>query len=177
MKLTQFTDYGLRALMVLASNPEISFNSKALSLILNVSREHLVKILKRLSHGGYVRSQRGARGGVRLAMAADSIPIGHLVRWLEDGQGLAECMRADNGSCNLTPLCLLRPVLEDGAAAFYTRLNAYTLADCIHPPLSRFAAAAYRALPVAPSGHAAPPPEGRPGREAFAAAAPATTSN
>lgn len=175
MKLTQFTDYGLRALMILASKPDITFNSKELANVLDVSREHLVKILKRLSRGGYVRSQRGAGGGVRLAMAADSIPIGHLVRWLEDGQGLAECMRADSGNCNLTPLCLLRPMLEDGAAAFYTRLNAYTLADCVHPPLSRFAAAAYRALPAAPPRHAATPSEGRPDRKACAA--PATTPN
>jgi Rrf2 family nitric oxide-sensitive transcriptional repressor len=154
VKLTQFTDYGLRALMVLASNPDIPFNSRVLSDVLDISREHLVKILKRLSDGGYVRSQRGVGGGVRLAIDANSIPIGHLIRWLEDGQGLVECMRPEKGGCNLTPLCLLRPMLEAGAAAFYAQLNAYTLADCIHPPLTRFAAAAYHALlGVNSSGH------------------------
>jgi Rrf2 family nitric oxide-sensitive transcriptional repressor len=60
------------------------------------------------------------------------------VRWLEDGQGLVECLRPDGGHCNLTPLCLLRPLLSDAAEAFYARLNTSTLADCLHPPLQHF---------------------------------------
>ena len=52
MKLTQFTDYGLRALMVLASEPDKSLNSKQMAAILDVSREHLIKILQRLALGG-----------------------------------------------------------------------------------------------------------------------------
>ncbi|MGC8806851.1 MAG: RrF2 family transcriptional regulator [Thiomonas sp.] len=140
MKLTQFTDYGLRALMVLASDPNKSFNSKQLSGILDVSREHLIKILQRLALGGYVVNQRGVGGGVRLKKQANEILVGNLVRWLEDGQGLVECLRQDGGHCNLTPLCLLRPLLSDAAEAFYARLNTSTLADCLHPPLQHFIA-------------------------------------
>ncbi len=138
MKLTQFTDYGLRALMVLASEPDRSFNSKEISSILDVSREHLIKILQRLALGGYVRNLRGSGGGVRLKKQAQEILLGNVVRWLEDAQGLVECMRPDGGHCNLTPLCLLRPLLSDAAEAFYARLNASTLADCLHPPLQHF---------------------------------------
>ncbi len=138
MKLTQFTDYGLRALMVLASEPDRSFNSKEIASILDVSREHLIKILQRLALGGYVRNLRGSGGGVRLEKQAQEILLGNVVRWLEDAQGLVECMRPDGGHCNLTPLCLLRPLLSDAAEAFYARLNASTLADCLHPPLQHF---------------------------------------
>ncbi|MGC9162594.1 MAG: RrF2 family transcriptional regulator [Thiomonas sp.] len=138
MKLTQFTDYGLRALMVLASDPEKSFNSREIALILDVSREHLIKILQRLALGGYVVNQRGVGGGVRLQKQAEEILLGNLVRWLEEGQGLVECLRTDGGHCNLTPLCLLRPLLSDAAEAFYARLNQSTLADCLHPPLQHF---------------------------------------
>jgi Rrf2 family nitric oxide-sensitive transcriptional repressor len=138
LKLTQFTDYGLRALMVLASEPERSFNSKEIASILDVSREHLIKILQRLALGGYVRNLRGSGGGVRLEKQAQEILLGNVVRWLEDAQGLVECMRPDGGHCNLTPLCLLRPLLSDAAEAFYARLNTATLADCLHPPLQHF---------------------------------------
>ncbi|MBN2692317.1 MAG: Rrf2 family transcriptional regulator [Burkholderiaceae bacterium] len=138
MKLTQFTDYGLRALMVLASEPDRSFNSKEIASILDVSREHLIKILQRLALGGYVRNLRGSGGGVRLEKQAQEILLGNVVRWLEDAQGLVECMRPDGGHCNLTPLCLLRPLLSDAAEAFYARLNTATLADCLHPPLQHF---------------------------------------
>jgi len=138
VKLTQFTDYGLRALMVLASSPQSIFNSKEIASILDISREHLVKILQRLAAGGYVQVQRGASGGVRLAKPACEILLGNLVRWLEDGQGLVECLRDDGGQCNLTPVCLLRPLLQEAAEAFYARLNTASLADCLHPPLQQF---------------------------------------
>lgn len=138
LKLTQFTDYGLRALMVLASGPYRSFNSIEIADLLDISREHLIKVLQRLSQGGYVHSQRGAGGGVRLQKQANEIPLGNLVRWLEEGQGLVECLRPDGGHCNLTPMCLLKPLLSDATEAFYARLNQSTLADCLHPPLQHF---------------------------------------
>jgi len=124
--------------MVLAENPDQSLNSKELAKILDISREHLVKVLQRLAAGGYVQNQRGANGGVRLDKDASEILLGNVVRWLEDGQGLVECLRPDGGHCNLTPLCLLRPLLSDAAEAFYARLNTSTLADCLHPPLQHF---------------------------------------
>ncbi len=124
--------------MVLAENPDQSLNSKELARILDISREHLVKVLQRLAAGGYVQNQRGANGGVRLDKDASEILLGNVVRWLEDGQGLVECLRPDGGHCNLTPLCLLRPLLSDAAEAFYARLNTSTLADCLHPPLQHF---------------------------------------
>lgn len=124
--------------MVLAENPDQSLNSKELAKILDISREHLVKVLQRLAAGGYVQNQRGANGGVRLDKDASEILLGNVVRWLEDGQGLVECLRPDGGHCNLTPLCLLRPLLSDATEAFYARLNTSTLADCLHPPLQHF---------------------------------------
>lgn len=124
--------------MVLAENPDQSLNSKELAKILDISREHLVKVLQRLAAGGYVQNQRGANGGVRLDKDASEILLGNVVRWLEDGQGLVECLRPAGGHCNLTPLCLLRPLLSDAAEAFYARLNTSTLADCLHPPLQHF---------------------------------------
>ncbi len=60
------------------------------------------------------------------------------MRWLEEGQGLVECLRPDGGHCNLTPMCLLKPLLSDATEAFYARLNQSTLADCLHPPLQHF---------------------------------------
>jgi Rrf2 family nitric oxide-sensitive transcriptional repressor len=127
-------------MMVLASAPEKSFNSKEIASTLDVSREHLIKILQRLALGGYVVNQRGIGGGVRLQKQANEILVGNLVRWLEDGQCLVECLRQDGGHCNLTPVCLLRPLLSDASEAFYARLNNSTLADCLHPPLQHFIA-------------------------------------
>ena len=139
--------------MALASDPETSLSSKEIALILNVSREHLIKVLQRLASGGYVLNQRGPGGGVRLHRQASEILLGNVVRWLEDGQGLVECLRPDGGHCNLTPLCLLRPLLSDAAEAFYARLNTSTLADCLHPPLQHFITLQTRSAPLIQHKH------------------------
>ena len=123
-------------------------SSKEIASILDVSREHLIKVLQRLAQGGYVQNQRGVGGGVRLQKQAHEIRLGSLVRWLEEGQGLVECLRPEGGHCALTPLCLLKPLLSDATEAFYARLNQATLADCLHPPLQHFVA--MRAQATAP---------------------------
>ncbi len=95
-----------------------------------------------------MQNQRGSGGGVRLLKQANEILLGSLVRWLEEGQGLVECLRPGGGHCTLTPLCLLKPLLSDATEAFYVRLNQATLADCLHPPLQHFVT--LRAQAIAP---------------------------
>ncbi len=130
MRLMSFTDFGLRALMMLAVEPEQAWTSEDLARALGVSRHHLVKVLQHLAAAGYVRTVRGARGGVRLARPPAGIRLGEVVGHLEDGQPLVECFRADGGSCPLTPACRLRKALIRAQAAFLESLNGETLADC-----------------------------------------------
>ena len=155
MKLTQFTDYGLRVLMALASGTQKTWKTFELSSSLHVSHEHLVKIIRHLSRGGFVLTQRGAGGGVCLALPANGMQLGVIVRWLEGSQGMVACMRDDRSGCNLEPVCLLRGLLEDASRSFYDRLNRYTLADCLHPPLHQQVAALRRSVQV-PSRTAEP---------------------
>ena len=138
MKLTSFSDFGLRALLVLASSERPSWSSAELAQKLDVSRDHLVKVVQRLATGGYVQTTRGAGGGVSLAKAPDTIRLGTVLAWLEEGQALAECFRADHGACVLTPSCALRSRLEHARRAFYAELDRDTLADCLVPSLRAF---------------------------------------
>ncbi len=138
MKLTSFSDFGLRALLVLASSARPSWSSAELSLKLGVSRDHLVKVLQRLAAGGYVQTSRGAGGGVALARDPGAIRLGAVLSWLEEGQALAECFRADSGACVLTPNCALRSRLDRARRAFYAELDRDTLADCLLPSLRAF---------------------------------------
>ncbi len=130
MRLTSFTDFGLRALMRLGSAPGRAETSAVLARELGVSRHHLIKVLQRLSAAGYVRAVRGAGGGVRLARAPEAIRLGEVVALLEGDQPLVECCRADGGHCPLTAECRLRGMLVRARAAFFETLNGRTLADC-----------------------------------------------
>lgn len=131
MRLMNFTDLGLRALMLLGAAPERARTSEDLAQALGVSRHHLVKVLQHLAAAGYVRTVRGVGGGVRLARPAATIRLGAVVALLERDQPLVECFRADGGACPLTPACRLRGALARARAAFLASLDRETLADCI----------------------------------------------
>ena len=59
MRLTSFTDYGLRMLMRMASAPERAFSTAELPAEFSLSRNHLSKIMQRPAQGGVVSSRRG----------------------------------------------------------------------------------------------------------------------
>lgn len=139
MRLTDFTDFGLRALMRLAGDPERVFTTDELARELKISRNHLTKIVGGLARGGFVSTQRGAGGGFRLARPAQSITIGAVVRALEDRQTLVECFRTDGGCCSLTPKCRLKSKLKAAEDAFLRELDKTALSECAVP--SRRAAA------------------------------------
>jgi Rrf2 family nitric oxide-sensitive transcriptional repressor len=137
MRLTAFTDFGLRALMRLAGEPDRSFTTDEIAREFAISRHHLVKVVRRLAEAGYVRTQRGAGGGFELARPAEAITLGQVVRDLESDQPLVECFRADAGNCALTPHCRLRQRLAAAHEAFLNELDATSLADCIYSPPAR----------------------------------------
>jgi Rrf2 family nitric oxide-sensitive transcriptional repressor len=141
MRLTTFTDFGLRALMRLASEPGRLFTAEEIAKEFAISRHHLVKVIQELAGAGFVVTQRGAGGGFRLAQPAEKIRIGEVVRSLESRQALVECFRADGGACVLTPKCRLKSRLAKAAEAFLRELDATTLADCAYPSNPRKGAA------------------------------------
>ena len=133
MRLTSFTDFGLRALMRLAAQPERLFTTDEIATEFSISRNHLTKVVRDLAAHGFVITQRGSGGGFRLARPPQEIVIGEVVRSLEARQALVECFRADGGHCALTPKCRLKSRLAKARDAFLRELDATTLAECFYP--------------------------------------------
>lgn len=128
MQLTHFTDYGLRALMYLALLPENELsNISELTEKFNISRNHMVKIINKMSRVGLVETLRGKKGGIRLAKSAESILIGDVIRLLEPLK-LIDCS-IDN--CHITHACRLKCALEQGMLAFLKELDNYSLQDML----------------------------------------------
>lgn len=136
MRLTTFTDFGLRALMYIASTPNQSASTAELAREFGLSRHHLVKIVQRLSKGGILSTRRGGGGGATLTRPAEEIRLGDLVRLLEEGQPLVECFLASGGSCSIRGCCRLRHRLHTAEAAFMAELDRSTLADIALPALA-----------------------------------------
>jgi Rrf2 family nitric oxide-sensitive transcriptional repressor len=135
MRLTSFTDYGLRMLMRMASDPTRAFSSADLADEFGLSRNHLAKIMQRLAQAGLIETRRGGGGGAALAKPAERIRIGAVVRLLEEGQPLVECLGADGGACVITRRCRLKARLRAAEAAFLESLDRTTLADIALDPL------------------------------------------
>lgn len=129
MRLTRFTDYGLRALMLMAAEPDRGLSTAELAGRLELSRNHLAKIIQRLVQGGVVVTRRGGGGGATLAAAPETVRLGRIVRLLEEDQPLVECMQDPPGACSLLPGCRLKTRLRHAEAAFLSDLDHATLAD------------------------------------------------
>ncbi len=133
MRLTAFTDYGLRALMRLAAEPHRSFSTNEIATEFRISRNHLTKVVRDLAEGGFVITQRGAGGGFRLARPPQAITLGEIVRSLEQRYALVECFRGDGGTCVLRPQCRLKWRLAAAREAFMKELDTTTLDECAYP--------------------------------------------
>lgn len=133
MRLTSFTDYGLRMLMRMASEPGQAFSTAELGDEFGLSRHHLTKIMQQLARGGLVVTRRGGGGGARLARPPGDIGLGEVVRLLEVGQALVECFAPGGGGCTIRDCCQLKVRLRRAENAFLDDLDRSTLADITLP--------------------------------------------
>lgn len=131
MQLTHYTDYSLRVLVYLTLKHDTSVTISEIADYYKISRNHLVKIVNNLANLGYITTIRGKGGGMHLALPADKINIGEVVRNVEPNFDIVECFSADKEGCRIEPVCKLKGILQSAADSFLTELDQYTLQDVI----------------------------------------------
>jgi Rrf2 family transcriptional regulator, nitric oxide-sensitive transcriptional repressor len=129
MKLTNFTDYSLRVLIYLATEPERRATIAEIARTFDVSESHLMKVVHFLAQHGWLATVRGKGGGLGLGMRPADIVIGEVVRATEGPAVPAECFGPHPENCVISGACRLKAVLKEAANAFYAVLDKYTLAD------------------------------------------------
>lgn len=127
MHLTQFSDYGLRLVLYLASHPGRLVSVEEVGRSYGISRHHLVKVVGALTELGVIESQRGRGGGMRLVMEPSRINVGWLVRRTEPHFRIVECFDLATNTCPIAPACGLKGVLQRAQQAFLEVLDGYTL--------------------------------------------------
>lgn len=139
MRLTTFSDYGLRVLMYLGVHDQRLATIREIAQAYDVSENHLMKVVHHLAQHGYVETIRGKGGGMRLARAPAAINIGKVVRESEENGTFVECFVSTGCDCRIASACRLKGVLADALAAFFATLERYTLADMLvtGPELAR----------------------------------------
>jgi Rrf2 family nitric oxide-sensitive transcriptional repressor len=128
MRLTMFTDYALRTLILAASKRDRNLTIEEAAGVYGISATHLKKVVRTLTRAGFLEAQRGRSGGFRLAMPPEKINLGQVIRATEPDFGLVECFRDDN-RCLITRLCRLPVVLNRALDAMLEVLDQYNLAD------------------------------------------------
>lgn len=134
MRLTQFSNFAIRVLMYAAVNGHRPSAVPEMARSYGVSYDHLKKAAAELCRLGYLETVRGRTGGYRLAMPAEQIRIGEVVRQTEGDMVLVECFDPATNTCPIAQACQLRCVLAEALAAFVAVLDRYTLADLVRCP-------------------------------------------
>lgn len=133
MRLSAFSDYSLRVLMYLGAQPDRLATIAEIAAGHGISESHLMKVVHQLGRGGFIETVRGKGGGIRLAMTANQIVIGDVIRHTETDFNLVECF-ADNATCRIQGGCALKAILEQASKALFLVLDAYTLDDLLVNP-------------------------------------------
>ncbi|AGH80440.1 transcriptional repressor NsrR [Psychromonas sp. CNPT3] len=128
MQLTTFTDYGLRTLIYLAILPKGELaDISSVANIYNVSRNHMVKVISKLSKLGYIDAVRGKNGGIRLGIDAHKIFLGDVIQNMES-MNIVNC---NAGFCHIVGACQLKGVLASATNAFLAELNKHTILSLV----------------------------------------------
>ncbi|WP_299842043.1 Rrf2 family transcriptional regulator [uncultured Roseovarius sp.] len=137
MRITKRTNIAIRVLMFCGTNQERLVTKSEIAERCNTSESHLAQVINQLAQLGYLDTQRGRNGGIRLGRKMSQIVIGDVFRTIESSTPLAECFADVDNTCPLTDACRLRPAIADAAEAFYARLDQLTLDElvCDNAPL------------------------------------------
>lgn len=132
LRLSKMTDYATVLMTRLAQAPDEVHSAQSLSARTRVELPTVSKVLKQLAHAGLVDSQRGARGGYRLARPAGRISVAEIIAALEGPLGMTECS-IHAGLCAQESVCSVRRNWRKISRAIVSALDGVTLADMAEP--------------------------------------------
>lgn len=144
MRITKRTNIAIRLMMFCGVNADRLVTKSEIAACCNTSESHLAQVINRLGQLGYLSTQRGRNGGIRLSRPMPEISIGEVFRKLEAGTPIAECFADVDNTCPLVEACRLKLAIAAAAEAFYAHLDEITLDALV---CENFALADIMALP------------------------------
>lgn len=131
MQLSKFTDYAFRSLIYLAKNREENININVLAEKMNISIDHLKKIVNKLGKTDYITTIKGRNGGLKIGIEPKDINLGDILKITEENMSIVECMKV-GGDCPLIIKgCKLKKVISNSLDAFIEEMSKYTLEDIL----------------------------------------------
>ena len=131
MQITRQTEYAIRTLIELASAQEDELlTTRSIAQRHDIPEVFLFKTIQLLARAGFVVTQRGMQGGIRLARSADKITIADIVTVVEGPMALNVCL-VPSHECPRKPTCEVHRILARAQKALVDELSKETLADIV----------------------------------------------
>jgi Rrf2 family protein len=128
MKVTRASDYAIRALIHMARKPiGTTFMRSELAQECDIPDSFLGKILQNLAKSEILSSERGKKGGFKVAKELDSITIFDVVSAIEGDIAINKCI-FDEDFCSLVHSCTAHVMWAEIQDSLVDLLKSYTLA-------------------------------------------------
>ncbi len=136
LKLNRIVDYGVLVMTEIARR-NACVSTTELAAVYGISATIVAKVLKKLARAGLVSSERGSRGGYRLARTADAISLREIVTALEGPISLTFCSSGTaSGRCKTRPLCAATDAMRRLNHLVNGAFEAVSLEDILRAPVS-----------------------------------------
>ncbi len=141
MRIPMKVDYGVRALVDLAGQPDVHRPVRTADIAgrQGIPEPYLDQVLTTLNKFGLITSRRGPQGGHVLARAAADITLDEVVVTLDGRNPPLECID-DATECALSGCCAQRDIWRDVEEAIHAVLTTTTIADLAQRQQARTAA-------------------------------------
>jgi FeS assembly SUF system regulator len=132
------TDYAVVAMAGLAREGAVPCGqvqtAPGLAAATGIAEPTVAKVLKALGQAGLVESERGARGGYRLARPLSQVPLTEVIVAMDGPIALTACVDGGiGGGCEAESHCAMRGRWDPVNAAIRQALAAVSLADLAGP--------------------------------------------
>ena len=135
IRLSRMADYGVVLMTQFARAPLALRTAPDIARTCGLPPPTVSKILKMLAQGGLLESQRGTKGGYRLARDARAITMADLIGALDGPIALTDCMDVDGLVCEIEALCPTRTNWRRINDAMVEALSGVSLADMALPAI------------------------------------------
>jgi Rrf2 family nitric oxide-sensitive transcriptional repressor len=124
--ISRKTDYALRALTYLVNNQNGRVSAAQMSGKIKVSKVFLAKIFQTLAERGFVETQRGKGGGVKLKN--DKAKLSEIIFAFEPQFALNRCLMKGH-TCFLEKECKLHDVFAGLQNEMFEKLGRLSISD------------------------------------------------
>ena len=128
LRLSKLADYAV-VVLVRLSHSDGCQTSPGVASLTGLPEPTVAKVLKTLAAAGLVTSQRGARGGYRLARTLADIPVAAVVAAVDGPIAITACTEGGANNCEAEPLCPVRGRWDPVNHAVVQALSRISLAD------------------------------------------------